>query len=208
MSDTGNPKAEGPPIVVQGSLVNNSGASTPGAYPSQETKKPTDDYENSVHYSLEVIKKQWPLPPGWIVAVNDYDGRLFYREVATGRTSLTHPMAAPNSQSNYNPMERGGDGLEKRTNLLDTPGNAGRRPDSHQCCACVSLVTCLPMGLCAMFHSYKVDQAWKVGNYGDAVNHSRQAYNYACWGTVIGIVVLAIWFFRTHDFEFPDFDFG
>jgi hypothetical protein len=204
---------------VQGSLVSNgnavaqpvhAGASASGYMPfhaQESTKKNPYDYEKGVEYPLETTSELWQVPPGWIVAVHEADGRLYYREVATGRMSWVHPMAAnPSNNNNYgNEMDR--DGLHRRTNLMDTPGNAAKRPDSHQCCACVSLMTCLPMGLCAMFHSYKVDQAWKVGNYGDAVNHSRQAYNYACWGTVIGIMVLLIWFFRNHDFEWPDFDF-
>lgn len=199
-----------PPVVVQGALVNTNSsaaqasATTQQGYPPQDTKKQYD-YDDKTHiYPLETAQELWALPPGWVVARTESDGRLYYHEVATGRTSWVHPMA---NQSN-NEMKMDGDGLDRRKNLLDTPMNASKRPDSHQCCACVSLVACLPMGICAMFHSFKVDQAWKVGNYGDAVNHSRQAHNYACWGSVIGIALLLIWLFRNYDFEFPDWDLG
>jgi len=210
MSNSGIPPSDLPPVVVQGSLVNSrkSGAPQPtqtlaSSYAPYETKK-SQDYEKSPQYPLETAQELWALPPGWIVSVHESDGRLFYLEVATGRRSWVHPMA--NQSNNSTIMER--DGLDRRKSLLDTPMNAARRPDNHQCCACFSLLACLPMGICAMFHSYKVDQAWKMGNYGDAVNHSRQAHNYACWGSVIGIVLLLFWFFRNHEFDFPDWSFG
>jgi hypothetical protein len=180
------------PIVVQGAFADSNAQ-------AQVTKKgyPLYDEKKQYEYPLETTAELWQLPPGWRVARQEADGRLFYQEMATGRMSWVHPMA-----------NQEGDGLDRRKNLLDTPMNASRRPDSHQCCACVSLLTCLPMGVCALFHSHKVDQAWKMGNYGDAVDHSRQAHNYACWGSVIGIALFLIWWFRNHDFEFPDWDLG
>lgn len=188
------------PIVVQGAVVdsNAQAQATEKGYPLYDEKK-------QFEYPLKTTAELWQLPPGWRVAQHASDGRLFYQEMATGRMSWVHPMADQSNISNNDMME--GDGLDRRKNLLDTPTNASKRPDSHQCCACVSLVTCLPMGICAMFHSHKVDQAWKMGDYGDAVDHSRQAHNYACWGSVIGVVLFLIWWFHNYDFEFPDWDF-
>ena len=218
MSGSDVPTSNLPSVVVHGSFVNGNAADAPaqaGAQPAVPTStfgylppqggKDPRAYEKSLQYPLETANELWPLPPGWIVARHEADGRLYYHEVATGQTSWVNPMA-PSDQSNSGIMGR--DGLEFRTNLLDTPMNAARRPDSHQCCAFVSLVLCLPMGIGAMIHSYKVDQSWKAGHYGDAVNHSRQAHNYACWGSVIGTVLLMIWWFRNHEFNFPDFDWN
>jgi hypothetical protein len=183
------------------------------------------DREKQQHEcTVETSNELWSMPPGWIVARQESDGRLYYHEVATRRTSWAHPMAKePNNKGNgpeqgpfrgqlfgssFSPKGDATGG--RRTSLLDTPLNAARRPDSHQCCAVFSLLLCLPMGVCALIHSFKVDQAWKEGRYGDSVNHSRQSYNYACWGTVFGILLFLIWWFMfisEYEFKFPDWDF-
>mmetsp|Transcript_27229 Transcript_27229/g.38313 ORF Transcript_27229/g.38313 Transcript_27229/m.38313 type:complete len:106 (+) Transcript_27229:182-499(+) len=77
----------------------------------------------------------------------------------------------------------------------DTPMNASRRPDSRQCLACMALVLCFPIGVCAMGHSLQVDRSWNQGRYGDAVNHSRQADKYANFAICVGIVFFVYFLF-------------
>lgn len=94
--------------------------------------------------------------------------------------------------------------------MLDTPLNAARRPDSHQCWACLALILFFPLGLCALFHSLRVDKMWKQGRYGDSVNHSRQASKYGTLGVAVGsIVLICILISKREQFEWwPDFDFN
>jgi hypothetical protein len=228
MSNLPVPSSVLPPVVVQGSSVKNdpkqwAQASSPATYTMHE-KQQYDHEKQQYEYPLETSNELWSLPPGWIVERQESDGRLYYHDVATGRMSWVHPMAKEPNDEGKEPEPRslwgrlfgsssatahpvGGPTGGRRTSLLDTPMNATRRPDSHQCCAFFSLIVCLPMGLCALIHSFKVDQAWKEGRYGDSLNHSRQSYNYACWGTVFGISLLFIWWFSEHEFQFPDWDF-
>lgn len=97
---------------------------------------------------------------------------------------------------------------QRQIRLIDNPLHATRRPDSHQCCACFSLAMCPCLGACAMMHSYQVDRAWNDGRYGDAVNHSKQAYNYAQCAVVLGIVLVVVWLIRRRDgdWEWPDWN--
>jgi len=88
-----------------------------------------------------------------------------------------------------------------------------KRPDSHQCYACVSLILCpIPMGCCAMYHSKMVNQRWGEGRHGDALDHSRQANNYACWGTVFAAGFWIYWYFYIREgaegWHWPDWDWN
>jgi hypothetical protein len=157
------------------------------------------------------------LPAGWEVAVSPNDGRLYYYERLTGRTTWVHPQflgGANNQHSNISVMTplpppqhvttRSNDNVvhhhtttvldnKQQRLLLDTPANAFRRPESHQCRSVVSLLLFPPLGLCAVMHSLLVDHCWKKGRYGDAVNHSRQAKAYAKFSNLVGIL-LWLWY--------------
>lgn len=84
------------------------------------------------------------------------------------------------------------------------------RPDSHQCAALCSLCLCPPIGAIAMYHSWSVDRCWQKGQYGEAVQHARQAPQFACLGNVLGILFWVYWVFvRDGGVDWPDdfFDF-
>lgn len=183
------------PLVVVGLAVNEAGGIPPP--PPSSSDAPN----------------QWEtLPPGWASAYSPRDERVYYWEISTGRTTWTHPMmqaciAAPPTSSSQNvafvptgaPLPRNnrnvwGYSSENRTDLYDTPLNATRRPNNHQCYAMAALILCFPIGLCAIYQSCMVDRSWSHGNYGNAVNHSRQATQYACFGTALG-TAFWIWFF-------------
>jgi hypothetical protein len=176
------------------------------------------------------------LPPGWSVVTSSSDGRIYYWEKGTGRTSWTHPLAAdmppsaartlgqlsppppPEPTRTHYPRQQQrsggwspwgfGNNDMTRSEWHDTPLNATRRPENHQCYAICSLFLFFPLGLCACMHSFQVDRSWQQGRFGDAVNHSRQATNYACFGTFVGI---CIWIYllvlRERRFEWPDWNF-
>ena len=219
------------PLVVEGSNVPQQSQQNDHAqqqiitqshptqvYPQQNTLQPPPPPPPST-------SETWALPPGWKLVHSPRDGRVYYWEMATGRTSWSHPHAPgvtilpnPNntmsttpkslqSQGRFPPPPPQDDRFNRRTALLDTPANATRRPDSHQCCAAASLVCCCPMGVCAMYHSFNVDKFWKQGRYGDAVNSSKQAYKYAWYGCVIGGIVFIVWLARRDQWEMPSFDF-
>jgi hypothetical protein len=151
------------------------------------------------------LPNQWgKLPPGWASAYSQGDGRIYYWEKSTGRTSWTHPMMPADPAISQNvafvptmtttAAPRGlWDGTSNRSHLYDTPLNATRRPTNHQCYAVAALILCFPIGLCAVYQSCMVDRCWSHGNYGNAVNHSRQASKYACFGTALG-ASFWIWF--------------
>lgn len=108
-----------------------------------------------------------------------------------------HEYSTPNGTANSP--------LKQRSPLLqDTPTNANYRPDSHQCCAVISFFAFPPLGCCAVFHSCMVDRAWSQGRYGDAVNHSRQSYNYAWFGVVVFIVLFVYYAVSGNDFEWEN----
>jgi hypothetical protein len=97
-----------------------------------------------------------------------------------------------------------------RSEYHDTPFSASRRPENHQCYAVTALILCFPLGVCAVLQSIMVDRAWEQGKYGDAVNHSRQASNYACFGTFVGVCFWIYWLLFHEGnqlFKWPDFNF-
>lgn len=90
------------------------------------------------------------------------------------------------------------------------PHSARDRPPSHQCCAVVSMAAFLPLGICATIHSSRVKKAWDEGRYGDAIDHSTQAYNYAWFAYLIFIILFLYFWLRdgdAMDFDFDGFDF-
>ena len=158
------------------------------------------------------------LPPGWATAVDPHDGRIYYYERASGQTSWAHPSAnqknhhhphhntggvpsalplsPPPPSSSFLPSNNPGQLYPYNTTHADyDPRWARSRPDNHQCSAVTALVLFFPLGIFAIYHSYKTDASWKAGKYGDAVVHARQAKQYASWGTTLGILFWILWFF-------------
>eukprot|EP00978_Attheya_sp_CCMP212_P005717 scaffold12829_cov65-Attheya_sp.AAC.2 len=150
------------------------------------------------------VTKWRELPAGWTTQTSGADGRIYYHNAATGQTSWTHPHHTMGTTVGTAVGTRIPGNQER---MLDTPLNATRRPESHQCCACVSCMCMPPMGLCALFHSFQTDRAWSDGRYGDAVNHSRQAHNYANFGCFAGIALWIYWHFFVQGNGF-NFDWG
>jgi hypothetical protein len=205
------------------------------------------------------------LPPGWETATSPVDGRIYYWELHTGRTSWAHPLAQtlatcavgtptsyypplpppppplqigvskdmllpqtmPTSTHLRNPfhgwgqffsggyqsaipssasVSSHGSGSNRqitRSEWLDTPLNASRRPSSHQCHAMAAFILFPPLGVCAFIHSFQVDSAWRQGRYGEAFDHSTQARSYAsvaCW---IGVCLWLYWLLVIED-GWPD----
>jgi len=150
---------------------------------------------------------------------------VYYLEKETGRTSWTHPFAKKSGASQRGGASNGGGGglrdkfsewrdgnqqsdgerIAHDDRFRDDPRAATGRPDSHQCCAVFSCLVMPPLGVCALFHSVKVGEAWREGRYGDAMDHSRQSYNYAWFGVLIAIVVFLYFWLRDGDWDL-DFD--
>jgi hypothetical protein len=161
------------------------------------------------------------LPPGWATAVAQ-DGRIYYWEQSTGKTTWTHPsiqppppppvehMISPSMSSRSGIMATRSLKSHPSMNEYDTPFNASRRPDSHQCFAIVSIILFFPIGLCALLQSLRVDDAWDAARYGDAVNHSRQALLYGRLSCALGAIFWIYWIFFSgpgeFHFEWPRFD--
>jgi hypothetical protein len=160
---------------------------------------------------------------------------MYYWEEATGKTSWVHPLAENTQDQQQQPSlfptsmfsgyrsrnvwPGGSNSISNnnsnmnmtRSEFHDTPWNSSRRPENHQCYAVTALILCFPIGVCAMIHSVLVDRAWERNKFGDAVNHSRQASNYACFGTFVGACFWIYWIFiregnRLFDFNFDWFN--
>lgn len=129
-------------------------------------------------------------------------------------------FAAPTTSSSYSrnhksrsqpppppPMSNGAGAAPGNEN----PWMASRRPDNHQCGAIAALILCFPLGIFALYHSIRVDQCWKSGQYSDAFIHARQSPQFSSWGIMIGIVFWVCWFFFRRgrgEWEWPDWNFG
>jgi hypothetical protein len=163
------------------------------------------------------------LPPGWSTAVNAADGRVYFWEAATGRTSWTHPWAGQSRQARvvepglFHQLGSQKPVFDSNTRYDDSllphqenPNYASKRPDSSECSAFVALFLCLPLGIMAVYHSLSTNRAWNDGRYGDAVHHARQAPRYATLGNVLGIIFwMYMLFFREPggvDWEWPNWE--
>jgi len=168
----------------------------------------------------------WALPPGWKIGYRDFDGRMYYWNMSTGQSSWSHPLApAPGDESGgrgsgnrlrpqsatplfpLNPLSAPDQAdIDRRMRNLETPTNASKRPDSHNCCALVSCIVFPPLGIFALIHSLLTYRSWDSGRYGDAHDHSRQAYTFAWWSIAIFIAFL-IYHFFIRDGGLWDFNF-
>ena len=84
----------------------------------------------------------------------------------------------------------------------ETPMTASNRPDSHQCLALFSCILFPPLGIFALVHSILTYRAWSQGRYGDAYDHSRQAYNFSWWSICIVVVYAIYRYFWLGDWNF------
>ena len=177
------------------------------------------------------------LPAGWTTEADPNDGRIFYWHAASGTSSWTHPNAAISVSSNITSRDQGSrprspdessfhyvpapNSSFPRTQAgtaaplpplpAENPYMASRRPDNHQCGAIAALILCPPLGIFALYHSIRVDQCWKAGQYSDAFVHSRQSPQFSSWGMMIGIIFWICWFFFRRgrgEWEWPDWKFG
>lgn len=149
-----------------------------------------------------------PPPPrgGWIPAVDPVTGRTYFYNSSTGQSVWQIPSSTHSKKGGIPPPPPPLD----YQYMQDTPSDASRRPDNHQCSAFCSLLLCPPIGMIAVYHSVCIDRCWRQGLYGESINHARQAPKYACLGNVLGIGFWIYWIFireNEFDFEWPDFNF-
>ena len=152
--------------------------------PDYETKSAPKSTSNTYHMT-QAGNSNWQLPPGWKVAHRETDGRMYFFELATGKTSWNHPSIQAQKTING----------EIASSIAESPATASRRPDSHQCCAVFSCLVFPPLGIFALVHSIMTYRTWSNGKYGDAFDHSRQAYNFAWWAIAIFLGYVAYRFF-------------
>ena len=110
------------------SQYNHSYPSAPEVPQGDQSIPPPQASSNTYQTSQSGNNSNWSLPSGWKVAYRNNDDRMYYFELATGKTTRTwnHP-SAPSF-----PAQDGGN-VEQ-----ETPMTAFKRPDSHQCCAVLS----------------------------------------------------------------------
>ena len=61
-----------------------------------------DPFEDTEHTAAAPSDSTYTtLPPGWAAAVSPRDGRMYYYEKSTGKTSWTHPSVAKPAPAPY-----------------------------------------------------------------------------------------------------------
>jgi len=163
------------------------------------------DDKRTIDYSI--------LPPGWETAVHPADGRMYYFEKATGRTSWEHPYFLAGATATAIVPDVGAESNGEGWNIRryfsrnkqqahedfylphrDNPIYANEKPDTHECNSFLAMILFPPIGLLAVYHTLAVNWSWESGRYGDAINHARQAPKYASLAMCFGIVFW-LWFF-------------
>jgi hypothetical protein len=198
-----------------------------GSKSQQLISDPFDDN----HFQLDQPPPPSPaaafLPPGWTAAVTPGDGRLYYLETSTGRTSWTHPGGAPqkmkqpvvvdpSTMSNVVISPQQHQDVVKPSLTIDSGSPSGImatrtmksrlsfdsqvlsgsvRPRTHVTFAIVATILFFPLGLFAIVHSMKVNQAWDSGRYSKAVIHSRRVLLFSRLAITIGGIIWMYWFF-------------
>lgn len=182
---------------------------TQSSAPADYDLSPPPPVQSSTYHLNQSGNNEWSLPPGWKIAHRDSDGRMYYWNMSTGQTTWCHPLAPTGNGNGRNttspsplfpfmnntntnslsPADQA-DIIRKRQ-LMETPANASKRPDSHNCCAIFSCIVFPPLGIFALIHSILTYRSWGEGRYGDSHDHSKQAYTFAWWAIAIfvGFVV-------------------
>lgn len=165
----------------------------------------------------------------WASAIDPVTRRRYYYNKQTGKCSWelpTHTAAATGTTTKtnnnthddhddfgYQEMHQDKDwqqGRQQHQQPQEQDSYYGRGIDSHQCESFVALVLCPPIGLIAMYHSFRADRCRRQGLYNEAFHHARQAPKYSCLAKVIGVgfwIYYYIVVVRENDIEWPDFDF-
>jgi len=168
------------------------------------------------------------LPEGWTTACDVRDGRMYYWNMTTGQTCWSHPnfLAQEQDTTNYTDSSRGSFWQpstwfpNRRQTDIEAPPpqpkqhfeeTTRRPPDNHECYCVTALLLFAPIGLLACYHSFQVHRKWRQGRYGEAYGHARQAPQYACAATAVGVV---FWIFvlvireesKVVDWRWPDWN--
>ena len=179
-----------PPQITSQSQPQSPPPSAPFDY---ETSPPPQVQSNTYHEN-QTGSNPWKLPPGWKVAHRESDGCMYYWNMTTSQTSWSHPLAPPppggfgtNSGAGAGAGAGGAGAGGAGSRYLETPENASKRPDSHNCFAVVACILCAPLGIFALIHSFLTYRSWAAGRYGDSYDHSRQAHTFAWWAIAVFI---------------------
>jgi hypothetical protein len=73
------------------------------------------------------------------------------------------------------------------------PGSPATPPPDYLVAAIVATFLCLPLGLIAIVNATRVNKHWARGLTNEAWQCSRSAKNFALWGAMLGIALLACW---------------
>ena len=151
------------------------------------------------------------LTPGWKQAKRESDGRVYYYHEETGQTTWENPAKAAAAATT---AQHRSDGLLSNVGAAASNtllGDLQKQPKNHRCLAWTALFCCLPLGLCALWNSMKVNRSWNNGHYGSAENSSRRTSQLSSWAVVCGGAIL-VWLLYRNDWQLPDsfndFNFG
>ena len=140
--------------------------------------------------------------PNWKQKLSKWKQRLFPSYAPNPNSDYPYPNSPSHMENHnhYNLQQQQQQQQQQQPQQFPPTNNMNmrwwKRPNSYECQACLSCILCpIPMGMCAMYHSIMVRQSWNHYDYGNALDHSRQAYQYACWGIAIFLGLFFYWYF-------------
>lgn len=182
----------------------------------------SDPFEGTIHMVNGQIPPPPPsygadssLPPGWASAVSPQDGRMYFWEKSTGKTTWTHPSVlstqppylamAPAPTSARQPMIHQSAAANVTSTLSLDSANSGiiasrsmksydqdtkisQRPRTYQCYAILATLLFFPLGLFALIYSFKVESAWTSHRNVDCIRYSRRALLFSRISIAVGVV--------------------
>ena len=183
---------------------------------------PTTTTNVTTPTTVEPTQQQTTLPAGWSSAFSG-DGRVYYYEQSSGRTSWNHPneflpqtssasaaaAAAsavpppppPQPSSSWSRPMRMIRNKNANNNDAATTTSAGlllnddRRPDEHACLAIVACIVFIPIGMISLIYSLKVDSAWATGQTRKSLKYSRRAQIFGQLACTLGAIFWIYWIF-------------
>jgi Interferon-induced transmembrane protein/WW domain len=142
-----------------------------------------------------------PLPPGWATAISPHDGQMYFYELASGKSSWTHPTINGDTSTTFPPPPQTlppptSSSVSKMTKTgISRTLNESDRPDEHACLAIVGCLLFIPLGMVALIYSLKVDKAWDQGRTYDSVRYSRRAALFGQLACGFGAIFWIYWIF-------------
>lgn len=123
----------------------------------------------------------------WKEGMPDWEEANNVGELKALVQSVTPPPIPQSTQVTLNTLE------------IPQPGEVDYQPNKPSTYMTIAvlctLFCCIPLGVCAIYYSSKVDKAYYEGDYFTAEQYSEKAKTWAFWGMGLGVISYLIYFF-------------